>query len=67
MPRFVSNDPVDLSLDDVVSVESEIRAGSVVVFERRSLNQVAIRDLCSEQIRSYFRYQVHGRKGRSPR
>jgi hypothetical protein len=45
MPQFVFGDPVDLNSEDIVSAETEIRVGSIVVFERRGKNRVVIRTL----------------------
>ena len=53
MPQFVFSDPVDLNPEDEVSVETEIRAGSTVVFERKGKNRVIIRALPFNDIQEY--------------
>jgi hypothetical protein len=62
------SDPVDLNIspDDVVSAESEIRADSVVVFERRGENQVVIRSLSTDQARDYSGSKYTVARGDSP-
>ena len=53
MPQFVFSDPVDLNPEDIVSTETAIRVGSIVVFERRGKNSVVIRTLSFDAAQRY--------------
>ena len=66
MPQFVFSDPVDLNPEDEVSVETEIRAGSTVVFERKGKNNVIIRALCSNDLQEYAGATYTVGKGERP-
>ena len=66
MPQFVFSDPVDLNPEDEVSVETEIRAGSTVVFERKGKNRVIIRALPSENVHEYAGATYTVGKGEGP-
>jgi hypothetical protein len=66
MPQFVFSDPVDLNPEDIVSAETEIRAGSIVAFERREKNHVVIRTLPVDESRGYVGAAYSVSKGESP-
>jgi hypothetical protein len=57
MPRFVFSDPIEITPEDVVSTETEIRVGSVVVFERRTKYEVVFRALSGQEL-----YELPGKK-----
>jgi hypothetical protein len=46
---------VDMHADDMVSVESTIRVGSIVVFERKGENRVVINTLPFNEVLGYAR------------
>jgi hypothetical protein len=66
MPKFVFSDPVDLNPEDIVSAETTIRAGSIVVFERRGKNSVVIRTLPIDEARGYAGATYSVAKGNNP-
>jgi hypothetical protein len=66
MPQFVFSDPVDLTSEDIVSTETQIRAGSIVAFERREKNRVVIRTLPIDEARGYAGATYSVAKGVSP-
>jgi hypothetical protein len=66
MPQFVFSDPVDLNPEDVVSAETTIRAGSVVVFERRGKNSVTIKTLHFDEVLGYAGVAYSVAKGENP-
>lgn len=66
MPQFVFSDPVDLNPEDIVSAESEIRTGSIVVFERRGKNSVTIKTLPFDEARGYAGAAYSVAKGENP-
>jgi hypothetical protein len=66
MPKFVFSDPVDLNPDDVVSAETTIRAGSIVIFDRRGKNRVVITSLSNEQVRNFSGSKYTVAKGDRP-
>jgi hypothetical protein len=66
MPQFVFSDPVDLNPEDVVSAETEIRAGSIVAFERREKNRVVIRTLPFDEAQGYPGAMYSVAKGENP-
>ena len=66
MPQFVFGDPVDMRPEDEVSVETTIRVGSVVVFERRGKNSVAIKALPHDEVLEYPGAKYTVAKGDNP-
>jgi hypothetical protein len=66
MPQFVFSDPVDLNPEDEVSTETAIRVGSIVVFERRGKNNVAIRALSHDEVQGYPEAKYTVAKGDNP-
>ena len=66
MPKFVFSDPVDLNPEDIVSVESTIRVGSIVVFDRKGNNSVTIKTLPFDEARGYAGAIYSVAKGESP-
>jgi hypothetical protein len=66
MPQFVFSDPVDLNPEDIVSAETTIRAGSIVVFDRRGRNCVVIRTLLFHEAQGYAGATYTVEKGERP-
>jgi hypothetical protein len=66
MPQFVFSDPVDLTPEDIVSAETEIRAGSIVAFERRGKDRVVIRTLPFNEAQEYTGDTYAVTKGERP-
>ena len=66
MPQFVFSDPVDLNPEDIVSAETAISVGSIVVFERRGKDRVVIRALPFNEAQEYSGSTYSVAKGERP-
>ena len=66
MPQFVFSDPVDLNPEDIVSTETAIRVGSIVVFDRRGKNSVTIKTLPLGEAQGYPGAKYSVAKGDRP-
>jgi hypothetical protein len=66
MPKFVFSAPVDLTPDDEVSFETEIRVGSVVTIERKGDQSVSIKALSMDEQKKYDGNMFRVAKGDRP-